>query len=53
MAVVSGVEVLADGESHDKQRDQLGDDHGCENLNAHTFLQAPLVYQSLGRHAQT
>ena len=43
MAVASCVEVLANGEAHDKQGDQLGDDHGGEDLNAHRLLEASLV----------
>ena len=52
MALSACVEVLANGEAHHKQGDQLGDYHGCEDLNADRLLEASLVNQHLGDYAE-
>ena len=52
MALASRVEVLADGESHDKESNQLGDYHGCEDLDAHGIPEATFVDQHLGNNSE-
>ena len=52
VAVAPSVEVLAYGEPHHEQGDQLGDDHCGEDLNAHGLLEASFVNQDLGDHAK-
>ena len=52
VAVSSCVEVLANGKSHHEQGDQLCDDHGGEDLNAHRLPDAPFVYKRLGDYAK-
>ncbi len=47
--VVAG---LADGEPHDEQGDQLGNDDGGEDLEAERFLQVSFVGEHLGHDAQ-
>ena len=52
MAVSPCVEVLAYGEPHHEQGDQLGDDHGGEDLNAHGLPETSLVDQHLGDYSE-
>ena len=43
---------LADGETHQQQRQQFGDDDGGEDFQADGFFQQPLVGQHLGHQPQ-
>ena len=52
VAVAPSVEVLAYGEPHHEQGDQLGDDDRSKDLNAHRLLEASFINQDLGDHAK-
>ena len=45
-------QVLANGESDDKQRHEFGNDHRGEDLNAYGVPQASLVDQHLRNHPE-
>ena len=52
MAVPACVEVLAYREAHDKQGNQLCDNHRGEDLNADRFPETAFIDEHLGDYAE-
>ena len=52
VSVSPRIEVLAYGEAHYEQGDQLGDNHSGKDLNAHRLPETPFVYEHLGDYPE-
>ena len=52
MLIASNLDMLVDGKPHDEQSEQLGDDHGGEELETQRVFESPFVGEHLRHQAQ-